>query len=237
MLEHLLARRCSASLPDYATRTARRCLVTSRGAAGVGAVSTSGRCRRWMQADGVALFAERARSLDPSFTSTAEVDRLCAGLDNLPLALELAAARTSLFTPAQLLDRLAQRLDLAQGRTRGGASPRDVARDDLLVVRAARRGRAATLPPPPAFPAGCSRGRGEGVRGRAGHVPVPDRQESRPPPRHGRRAAVLDARDNPRVRGENCCERMRRGGVDEGSRPINAAVDFVVAAEPRLENG
>ena len=67
------------------------------------------------EADGVALFVTRARSLDPSFTSTADVDQLCAGLDNLPLALELAAARTSLFTPAQLLDRLAQRLDLLKG--------------------------------------------------------------------------------------------------------------------------
>jgi predicted ATPase/class 3 adenylate cyclase len=65
--------------------------------------------------DGVALFTARARALDPSFTSTAEVDQLCARLDNLPLALELAAARTSLFSPAQLLERLAQRLDLLKG--------------------------------------------------------------------------------------------------------------------------
>jgi predicted ATPase/class 3 adenylate cyclase len=65
--------------------------------------------------DGVALFVTRARSLDPSFTPTEEVDQLCSRLDNLPLALELAAARTSVFSPAQLLDRLAQRLDLLKG--------------------------------------------------------------------------------------------------------------------------
>jgi predicted ATPase/class 3 adenylate cyclase len=65
--------------------------------------------------DGVALFVVRARSLDYSFTPTEEVDQLCARLDNLPLALELAAARTSLFSPAQLLGRLAQRLDLLKG--------------------------------------------------------------------------------------------------------------------------
>jgi predicted ATPase len=65
--------------------------------------------------DGVALFTERARALNPSFTPSAELDVLCDRLDKLPLALELAAARTPLFTPAQLLDRLGQRLDFLKG--------------------------------------------------------------------------------------------------------------------------
>jgi predicted ATPase len=58
-------------------------------------------------AESVALFCERAQ-LDPSD----DVWRLCARLDGLPLAIELAAARTRVLTPAQLLDRLSQRLDL-----------------------------------------------------------------------------------------------------------------------------
>jgi predicted ATPase/class 3 adenylate cyclase len=65
--------------------------------------------------DGAALFAARARSVDPTFTPTPVVDELCTRLDQLPLAVELAAARTSLFTPSQLLERLGQRLDLLTG--------------------------------------------------------------------------------------------------------------------------
>jgi predicted ATPase/class 3 adenylate cyclase len=65
--------------------------------------------------EGVELFLSRARALDPSFTPDGSVARLCAQLDNLPLALELAAARTTLFSTDQLLQRLSQRLDLLKG--------------------------------------------------------------------------------------------------------------------------
>jgi tetratricopeptide (TPR) repeat protein len=43
------------------------------------------------------------------------VHDLCRRLDQLPLALELAAARTALFSPKQLLERLSGRLDLLKG--------------------------------------------------------------------------------------------------------------------------
>jgi predicted ATPase len=56
------------------------------------------------------LFCERSQ-LEP----TDEVSELCARLDNLPLAVELAAARTKALTPGQILERLAQRLDLLKG--------------------------------------------------------------------------------------------------------------------------
>jgi predicted ATPase len=61
-------------------------------------------------AEAVELFCQRAR-LDPDET-TAE---LCGRLDQLPLAIELAAARTSVLSPAQILERLSQRLDLLKG--------------------------------------------------------------------------------------------------------------------------
>ena len=60
--------------------------------------------------EAVTLFCERS-GLDPDET-TAE---LCRRLDNLPLAVELAAARTAVLTLPQILDRLAQRLDLLKG--------------------------------------------------------------------------------------------------------------------------
>lgn len=67
------------------------------------------------QDDGIALFSARARGLDASFRPTRQVEELCERLDRLPLALELAAARTVLFSPEQLLQRLSQRLDLLKG--------------------------------------------------------------------------------------------------------------------------
>jgi len=65
--------------------------------------------------DAAELFAARAHAVDPSFSPSEAVAELCARLDELPLAIELAAARTALFSPEQLLERLSQRLDLLKG--------------------------------------------------------------------------------------------------------------------------
>jgi predicted ATPase/class 3 adenylate cyclase len=65
--------------------------------------------------DGTELFTARARAVDPSFGDGPAVAELCARLDGLPLAIELAAARTAVFSTGQLLDRIAQRLDLLKG--------------------------------------------------------------------------------------------------------------------------
>jgi predicted ATPase len=61
------------------------------------------------------FFMARARAAEPDFEPDEHLDELCARLDDLPLALELAAARTSLLTTHQLLDRLGSRLDLLKG--------------------------------------------------------------------------------------------------------------------------
>jgi predicted ATPase/class 3 adenylate cyclase len=67
------------------------------------------------ESEGAELFLASAQALDPGFESNREVRELCSRLDNLPLAIELAAARTPLFTPGQLLERLSERLDLLKG--------------------------------------------------------------------------------------------------------------------------
>lgn len=65
--------------------------------------------------DGIELFLSRALAVAPGLGGDGAVAELCARLDNLPLALELAAARTVVFSPEQLLERLSQRLDLLKG--------------------------------------------------------------------------------------------------------------------------
>lgn len=77
--------------------------------------------------DAVRLFAERAAAVLPGFAVTEEnaaaVAELCARLDGLPLALELAAVRLRALSVEQLLDRLDDRFRLLTGGD-PGAEPR-----------------------------------------------------------------------------------------------------------------
>ena len=62
--------------------------------------------------DGVHLFVARAKAVNPTFEPDDALPALCERLDNLPLALELAAARVRILSPQQLHERLTERLDL-----------------------------------------------------------------------------------------------------------------------------
>jgi non-specific serine/threonine protein kinase len=70
-----------------------------------------------------ALFLDRARAVCPALTTLADeqagaIAEICARLDGLPLAIELAAARVKLFSPTAMLPRLERPLDLLNTGTR-----------------------------------------------------------------------------------------------------------------------
>ncbi|MEU1225549.1 BTAD domain-containing putative transcriptional regulator [Streptomyces sp. NPDC005828] len=101
----LLVRRLLAACPGL------RVLTTSREALGItgesllplGALAPEA-------AEG--LFVRRAAAVRPGFTGHARVAELCAGLDGLPLAVELAAARLRTLSVEELADGLGARFEL-----------------------------------------------------------------------------------------------------------------------------
>lgn len=74
------------------------------------------------QGPAVALFLQRAKAVRPGFELTEEnaaaIAEICVRLDGLPLAIELAAARLNLLSPAAICSRLASRLQLLTGGAR-----------------------------------------------------------------------------------------------------------------------
>jgi predicted ATPase/class 3 adenylate cyclase len=70
----------------------------------------------------VELFMERATAIDPTFAPDADafstISEVCVRLDGMPLAIELAAARVTVMTPAQLLQGLDDRFRLLSGGRR-----------------------------------------------------------------------------------------------------------------------
>ena len=79
-----------------------------------------------LEHDAVTLFVERARRARRSFTLTPEnaraVTELCSRLDGIPLAIELAAARSAVLSPEELLEHIANRFRLIAGSRRASVS-------------------------------------------------------------------------------------------------------------------
>ncbi len=111
-------------------------LVTSREILGIGAEQvfqlsplsvpdpeTESPVRNWRRYDAMTLFAERAAAVLPGFEVTDEnnhtVARICARLDGLPLAIELAAAQLRAMSLDQILERLTDRYKLLTRGSRG----------------------------------------------------------------------------------------------------------------------
>jgi predicted ATPase len=69
----------------------------------------------WVDCPSVRLFVDRAQAVQPDFQVTrgtaGAIAELCRRLEGIPLALELAAARAQVLSPAQILSRLDHRLD------------------------------------------------------------------------------------------------------------------------------
>ena len=96
----------------------------------------------------VQLFVSRAQAVAPAFALTTEnaplIARICARLDGIPLALELAAARVRVLALAQILARLDDAFHLLVGGSRVAPTRQQTLRatldwsDALLTERSAR---------------------------------------------------------------------------------------------------
>ena len=82
-----------------------------------------------------ALFVERAAAITPNFSVTEAnapvIAEICARLDGLPLAIELAAARTRLLSPEAMLPRLGHALALLTGGRRDVPARQQTLRDTI----------------------------------------------------------------------------------------------------------
>ena len=135
---------------------------------------------------------------------------LCARLDNLPLALELAAARVPIFSPEQLLERLGDGVELRGGRD---VDPRQQTLDatirwsyDLLAREEQQLFARLAV-----FVGGCTYEAAEAVCAADADTlqSLIDKSLVRSA-RGGWWRSVLDARDDPRVRGDRA-RSVRRG--------------------------
>jgi class 3 adenylate cyclase len=115
-LEHLLE-----AAPDLASLLAAaeglRVLATSRAP-----LKISGEREYQLEPlpseDAVTLFLERARGVGKNLEHDSTIESICRRLDGLPLAIELAAARTKVLSPEALLERLDGALSLLTGGAR-----------------------------------------------------------------------------------------------------------------------
>ncbi|HEY4278808.1 MAG TPA: BTAD domain-containing putative transcriptional regulator [Conexibacter sp.] len=87
------------------------------------------------QSEAIRLFCQRAEAAAPGFAlsreNAAAVAEVCRRLDGMPLALELAAARITVLSPAQIAERLGDALALLRGGSRTGLTRQQTLRATL----------------------------------------------------------------------------------------------------------
>ena len=158
--------------------------------------------------EGVGFFLARARAVEPDFQADDAVAEICRRLDDLPLALELAAARVKALSSAQILERLDAAPAAPDGRRqRPARAPAHPPRDDRVELRAARRRRSSASSPASPSSAAAARSRPR----RRSQTPIStscSRSSTRASLRHTERA-LLDARDDPRVSRRSASRRTR----------------------------
>ena len=119
----------------------------------------------------VRLFVERSRAVDPRFVLTdanaATIAAICRRLDGLPLAIELAAARTKMLSPEALLAQLPTACGFCAAGSGISRPPADDARHDRLELRPARRQSSKPVPAPGGLRRWLHVGRGRIRRGGA----------------------------------------------------------------------
>src|SRR5215218_3375548 len=209
-------------LPDHTQRTNATALATN---------------------EAVALFVDRAKAVRPDFELTDAiapiVAEICARLDGLPLAIELAAARTKVLPPAALLSRLERRLPLLTGGRRDAPERQRTLRDtiawsyDLLDSDECRLFRRLGV-----LVGGWTMEAAEGVANPEGNLDVLGGLTSLVEMSLVR---LDEAESEPRFRmletiREYAVDRLAESGEDAAIRERHAAfyLDFAEAAEPEL---
>ncbi len=136
-----------------------------------------------MGIESTALFVQRAQAASSSFLlNNASIDsivRICTLLDGLPLAIELAAARTKLFSPKQMLDRMGNLLQLTIGGLRDAPDRQRTLRNTIMwSTNLLNVGEQSLFSRLGAFSGGFSLGAAEAVCGQGLDVDTLDGVES-----------------------------------------------------------
>jgi len=195
----------------------------------------------------IALFAQRALAINPDFTlaetNARAIAEICARLDGLPLAIELAAARINLLPPEILLARLGHRLQMLTGGQRDLPARQQTLRSaitwsyDLLSEQEQRLFRHLSV-----FVGGCtldaiealSRLQGETINPLDGVGSLLDKslvQQSE----HGEGEPRLLMLETIREFGLECLSARRESGEEERTRRSHALYYLAVAEEAEVQ--